>query len=302
MRYALREMRCRHWFFLVVLTSACASFTSTSDTTPDASVSDAPPPPPPPPPDGAALPDAAAPDGDAGGSYAELVLASSPLAYWRMNVKSGNVIPDITNHGYDLDIVGGAPGFGVAGAIADDPDTAIEFGGTVYAMLGTAKSRTLDFGALEPFTIELWAKRSASVTPNSYNHLFGNIEGAASNSFGYIFYYNKSDSQMWFEYDSQADSGLVSSTVKSTVSPTDRYAYYAVTFDGAILALYVDGIMTTPTPATRPMGTRGFNFVVAKEQSTNVHGFAGAIDEMAVYTKALPAVVVATHFERGIHK
>jgi hypothetical protein len=294
----MREMRFRSWFLLVVGASACSSFTSTSDTTPDASVSDAPPPPPPPPADDAALPDAAAPDGDAGGSYAQLVLASSPLAYWRMGVKSGGIIPDATGHGYDLGILNGAPKLGVEGAIAGDDDTAIELDGIAYAMLDDLKSRAFDFGALEPFTIEVWAKRSASATPNSYNHIFGNIEGSGNPSVGYIFYYNTNDSpaRMWFEYDSPGDGGVhASKVVMASGSPTDRFAHYAVTFDGSVLTLYVDGIMNTPQHPTVPMGPRKFNFIVAKEQSTNTHGFAGAIDELAVYPTALSPSVIASH-------
>jgi hypothetical protein len=284
------------------IAAACSSFSGPPDETPDAST----PPPPPgsPPPNDGGVTDAPSEDAakDATTSaYRDLVLADGPLAYWRMNILSGTKIPDESNNKNDLPLAGGSPTFGVPGALAGDPDTALAFDGVAYAALDPATSRAFDFGALEPFTFEVWAKRAPVVTTTQFHHLFGDIEGTSPDRAGYIFYYDDGLQKIVFQYDWLVAATGHGITVSSGTSPTNRFAYYAVVFDGATLELYVDGIAAESTVGASAMGARtSTKFMVAFEEADATHGFIGALDEMAIYAKALDATKINAHYTLGV--
>src|SRR5689334_14700774 len=66
---------------------------------------------------------------DAGLANRGAVLEDGPIVYWRMGIGSGSVVPDESGHHNDLLLQGTGHRFGVAGAIAGDPDGAIGFDG-----------------------------------------------------------------------------------------------------------------------------------------------------------------------------
>jgi hypothetical protein len=122
----------------------------------------------------------ASPDADAllldarASAYKSAILADGPLAYWRMGITTGTVIPDETGRGNVLTLQG-HPLLGQSGAIANDDDPAIHFdGASAYA---TAKdARPFDFANRHPFTLELWASFDANVSTEDYPHLIDSDE------------------------------------------------------------------------------------------------------------------------------
>jgi hypothetical protein len=65
----------------------------------------------------------------AGDPYSNLVLAKGAVGYWRLGEAVGPVASDASGNGYDGAYLG-SPAFGEAGAIVNDPDTAIGLNGT----------------------------------------------------------------------------------------------------------------------------------------------------------------------------
>jgi hypothetical protein len=60
--------------------------------------------------------------------YSSVVLAKGPVGYWRLGEASGPTVADASGNGYDGTYLGN-PTLGQAGAIANDPDTAVGFNG-----------------------------------------------------------------------------------------------------------------------------------------------------------------------------
>src|SRR5262249_47616682 len=67
---------------------------------------------------------------DASSTYARMILADGPLAYWRMGALVSGGIVDETGNGNDLSPDGSGFDLQAPGAIAGDPDTAAGFGGS----------------------------------------------------------------------------------------------------------------------------------------------------------------------------
>ena len=227
------------------------------------------------------------------GAYRDAILADGPYAYWRMNPATGVTIVDETANHNDLTLAGSGFTLGARGALGCDPDPAIRFDGNqAYASGSDAFSRSVDFGSKEPFTIEVWVRREEKDGGPTYYHVFDNKIGSADKS-GYLFYYSKALGVMSLEYDWPGGSVLL----KSPPNRADVWTYYAVSFDGTTVNLYADGALVDHRSPVQAMGARNLPFVLARENDVDGHNFAGAIDEVAIYTRALSAEQVAHHHQ-----
>jgi N-acetylneuraminic acid mutarotase len=97
------------------------------------------------------------PAGDA--AYRDVILADSPIMYWRLGETSGTIVYDESANHRDARYLNNT-GLGVPGAIADDPNTAAGFHGIhQYVKWIPASSYS---GA---FTVEAWVKEKKRVQP-----------------------------------------------------------------------------------------------------------------------------------------
>ncbi|MDB4933208.1 MAG: Autotransporter adhesin [Labilithrix sp.] len=226
------------------------------------------------------------PDGDGStlsARYVAAVLADDPIAYLRLEEATGAQFA--TNE------TAGAPGtygasvhFGVAGAFAGS--RAIETDGTSKGAVSLGVIAGLD--GSKPFTFELWYRPNAvdqkfRFLASKYESFDGGLE-----SFGV---YTQSTAAMVAErYVASVD------VLGSVPVPQLGVFHYVVgTYDGSFVSLFVDGVRVVhqtdlrPSPSKNPIVTFGaFN---ADGDSVN-----GAIDEVAVYAKALTAAQVAAHY------
>jgi hypothetical protein len=86
------------------------------------------------------------------------------------------------------------------------------------------------------------------------------------------------------------------------LAPLTAYAYYVATFDGAKVSFYIDGTLASSKPVDGSIATRMTEFVIGRESSTGRYHFAGAIDEVAVYDKALSTVQVIAHRDLALRR
>ena len=88
-------------------------------------------------------------------SYADEVLADSPVGYWRLGETSGTAAADSSPNGLGGVYTNGVA-LGVGGALNGDPNAAVRFDGTNdLVTMGDPASGALDFGASD-FTVEAW--------------------------------------------------------------------------------------------------------------------------------------------------
>ncbi|MDB4934500.1 MAG: Autotransporter adhesin [Labilithrix sp.] len=246
--------------------------------------------------------DAARADAANGSAYRALVMADGPIAYWRMGVKAGIVIPDETPGKNDLVLQGpgGAYELGVAGAIPGDDDTAVRFDGRDgYARVTDAGA--LYFPSSHAFSIELWAKRDVLDGGHTFQMLVSNTQGVAMNRTGFSMYAtpypNGGISTVTsFEYDAY-DGGDVSTTAK--LVPAGEWGHYVGVFDAdKNVTLYVNATPGVSRLVKGPLTLSSATLLVAATAEGGE--FPGAIDEVAIYDKALTLTQIAAHRTAGL--
>lgn len=229
---------------------------------------------------------------DLAGTYAEMV-ASTPglLSDWRMGeAPAALVMDDITATNNDGSYLN-APTIGVAGAIVGDANTAVQFDG-VNDYASAARQISGDF------SIEFWFKSTQNF----------------SNDFG------SPHCTQWWQGAGLVDadvsggandfgvslcSGRVIAGVGvpeiSVVSPAtyNNGAWHHVVFTrtqaSGLLTLYVDG--TSVGTATANTAALGASSVInLGRMAPGVNYFAGALDEVAVYSTVLTPAIVSAHY------
>lgn len=215
--------------------------------------------------------------------YSDLVMADSPLGYWKLGETSGTVAADTSGNGHDGTYVSctlGAP------AIANNNNGDL-------AVLGNATSSQITVGAVSAlyglnrsFAIEAWIK-PADVTKSS------GIWSAGNGGFCM----RRSGTSIEFLRDYVASI----TTIACGFANGFRYHVVVEVDSAGNYSLYVNGVVkgtgtfsATFTGAYLRLGADG-------KDSTTVGTFLdGSIDEIAVYSHTLGATRVAAHYQKGL--
>jgi hypothetical protein len=220
--------------------------------------------------------------------YREAVLADAPIAYWRMGIRNGMIVPDETPNGNAL-FLQGAGGFtlGAPGATSSDGDTAISFDGRTGGAIAE-KPRVFDFPNEAPFTLECWARYQALAGGSTFPVLFSSVEGFTTSANGYLFYFVPGGKTVQFNYGPGA-------VLTGTLPVDSRWMHYAVIYDGTSASLVIDGTVIGTKPVTGGSSTRPSAFGVARRPQNDDTYFPGTMDEVAVYDKALELKRILAH-------
>ena len=214
-------------------------------------------------------------------AYRDVVMADSPIAYWRLGEPSGTAAEDETGT-YD-GIYANGPTLGVAGLITGDANTAVTFGGGQYVNLGGGPSVSS-----AAFSAEIWLKFNDTSTVSQvfweFYEVAGslpgwglglNMLGSATNKLGY-----------W----SDGNAAWREST--GTITDSNRH-YVVVTQQSGTgnRIFYIDGVEAgTDASSVHPSVWAGFKYI----------SLQGTLDEAAVYQSELSAAQVLAHYNAGI--
>jgi RHS repeat-associated protein len=216
--------------------------------------------------------------------YAAAVLLDNPAGYWPLNEPAGPRADDVTGNNND-GTYGGAPLFGVDGALADGADTGIRVSDRADNVT-TAASASLDLATV--FTVEAWVRRNtadgqtlfdkgqAGIGPTDDKGLIFKIGGDGTLSLG------------------QSLGNTIAFSSPGAV-PKDGHWHYVVGTDtgNSTGHLYVDGVSV---PATTD------NTQVIAHMPNNGLTMAkgvGDVDELAIYPTALSATRIQAHYTAG---
>jgi hypothetical protein len=226
-------------------------------------------------------------DGDAAPEvlrpYVEEVLADEPAAYWRLGEASAS--------GPAKDERGSSPGeytgngsLGAAGAIRGDPNTAAQFaGGTIRC------GDVFGFEGRAAFSVEMWVM--PTTIDSTFRHFYTKLTDTTPRS-GHLMWVHATEG---FTFERNVDlvfsgGGVQDATIHGAGLPLDTWSYLVATYDGANMRLYLDGVQKDVVPSTASMKPTGTQFILGA-------GFLGRMDEVAVYTRALPADRIRTHYK-----
>jgi hypothetical protein len=233
-------------------------------------------------------------------AYADLVLAATPTAYWRLDEKEGTAAADRTGNGHGATYSGGVS-LRRAGVPIGDGAAAQLNGSNGRAETLSADRAITSFGASQGFSLEAWLKTSYSGSAsqavlNSYNCTasFVNLELLGSGV-----------GRLQFR-----DQGDTIQALAGTTNLRDgRWHHLVAVRDAAAdrLRLYVDGredVAASVDVSTQAITQDGAVRIGGYRLCTGsyVDAFNGSLDEVAVYGSALSAAQVLAHFQAGIKR
>ena len=214
------------------------------------------------------------------GSYADVVLADSPLGYWRLG-EPGIGAPAVDYSGNNLhgEYRGGT--LRIPGAIAAENDTAVE---TPFVYLAQPP-RLLELQ--NDFTIEGWVSLK---TLNQVGRVFVNSQNYNSGiGFGI------SQGRLMF-----TTFGIKDYFSPATLNELDHWYHVAVVFDSSNDAtFYVNGQAVSTEAGDRPPDLRGNNSALIGRRTGSDEELQGLIDEVAVYDYPLTSDQMLAHYRMG---
>jgi hypothetical protein len=230
-------------------------------------------------------------------AYASNLLALNPIAYWRLNETNAPAPAEIvtnlgtlgsTANGSVFDaVVQGEPGIVNSSFRYQNPDMLVTyFGSHVDIPFQTALNPA---GA---FTVELWAKPAQISTDvfSPASSIDASLNSGNSRD-GWLFYQATNTWQFRVGGSSGYKATLTGGSAQSNV-----WHHLAGVYDGVNVSLYVDGTKVAgPTAASGFVANGSQPFRVGATTIPN-RTFDGWVDEVAFYTNALSAAVIAAHF------
>ena len=207
-------------------------------------------------------------------SYREAVLATSPVAYWRLGEASGTVARDEMglHHGTYV----GGPTLGVPRLLAGDPDTAVTFPGAAAA----SGRLTFVLPAMATWTIAFLINRG-----NPAGRVADRIFACPALEFELSMF---NSGTLHFYDGAWADMALG----LAVGTPTDVVVSYA----SGHLCSYKDGGVVQDTNRGRALGAGTYSFGAAPDGTVG-ENFTG--DELAIFNRALSAAEIAELFRVG---
>jgi hypothetical protein len=186
---------------------------------------------------------------------------------WLLDEGSGTVAKDNSGHAYDADFKG-KPAW-VPGKFGG----ALEFQGDSYLEIRNS-SANLAFGGAAPFSITAWVKNQGGGT------ILGKFNGGVIGA--YILQISGSTLSFHREVAPWAFAG-------TKALPSDDFAHAAVTYDGAVMKIYVNGELD----ATQDRGAQNTDTAtpvcIGARLTSGAPSqfFRGALDEVALFNVAL---------------
>jgi hypothetical protein len=186
-------------------------------------------------------------------------------------------------------ITGGQPGALVNG------NAAMLFNGadgTRIAVPATSTLNALNGGAA--LTLETWINPATVTLPSNYRMFFG-FPGQNAD---YVGLYNDSGTPRVIV--SLKINGLQRVFVAGPAVTTGTWYHVVVTYDGAAVVLYVNGVAVGQVAASGPVSPGTGGLLLGGYSTTGGYGFSGVLDEAAIYGHALTATQVSTHYAQRL--
>ena len=199
---------------------------------------------------------------------------SALVAHFTFDETDATQVTDLSGRGNHGVISGAQRVGGVSGG-------ALQFDG-VNDWVTIADAPSLDIVA--SFTLEAWVKPGAG---GGYRTV---VLKEATGFAPYELYANSDVSQPAAFFTTA--SGAVRSVTGTTALPTNSWTHLAATYDGANMRLYVNGSLVRTVARTGSPGASNGPLRIGGNQVWGGEFFAGAIDEVRVYNRALTATEV----------
>lgn len=223
-------------------------------------------------------------------AYKDSIIAEAPLAYYRLNETKGKEAKDSSDSDFNARYSNKGVELGEAGALTRNvTDKAVTLDGSQGVITSSSSA-----AGPQSFTAQIWFK----TTSVRGGKLIGFGIGAANSSIVDRVLYMTNSGKLTFGIDTNTKK-----TIQTPLSYNDGTWHMAtVTLTGLKASLYIDGKLASsgettsaPTTATGFLVAGGGNFTGWTNQPTSSF-FAGSLDEITIYAKALTAAQIAAMF------
>lgn len=223
-------------------------------------------------------------------AYQDTVLADNPAGYWRLDDPDPVPSSKVTNRGFvgavaDGEVVGDIVVNTDTPLVGDDnPSYDFSSGGRIAVPFDPALNRT------NTFSYEVWYKQTLGTDTNHKCPLWWRDEPVLGDTRGWVHYVVGEGN--WFQSSDAYTTwdGLGS----TTLFEQDVWQHVVCTFDGKVKKIYLNGVLiavsTTARLAVKPV-TRPVTTI-----SSAAYPWMGSLDEVAIYTNALPVERVQAHY------
>jgi len=245
----------------------------------------------------------------AAADYSSVILASSPMAYWRLTDQPGSTTA-VDDTGNDNGTYSSCVQLGQKGPISNDPDTAGFFGKP-----GCWMTYQPSMSYADAYSVEAWVKPGSAA--KLYQTIFDtrgpdgeysfdlSLEGSAYSG-GQQLHIDVGDGQEWLTTpDGGANIPFAFTAgqwyyIAVTVSPVDHKAVLYV--NGAVvgrISLPDYGLPTLLFDPSHPIAVGGNPRYDLIPGNPNPGNFDGTIGQVAVYQSVLTAGTIAAHYQAG---
>lgn len=224
--------------------------------------------------------------------YPSVILADSPLVYYRLDEQSGPVAKDSSGHSNAGTYAGSGITYSEGGAIREDSDTSV-------LLDGSTGDIACPSGVAPPgsgFSVEAWVNLS--------NNTFTNLPTICSSA-------NPSSTQNGFSFWLGQQAGQVNATIGNGSShggpivpyllvPGNWY-HLCLTYNGVtgVAEIYVNGRSIGSQVQSGPMAAASNAPIFGHQPGSSGDYFPGLLDEVAIYPTVLSADRVMAHYTAG---
>lgn len=234
---------------------------------------------------------------DVSSGYAKIVIADSPVAYWRLDETDGSTTVLDAAGSFDgtYDNADGAGVFTyqVPTGITNETDTALGVSQSARVVVPWAP----ELNAHGAFSVEAWIKpASLSVDSEDYRTAFASesTDSLPDNPTGWLMYQTPANHLTWVVYKGGWAADWL--TASSVTLVAGEWYHLVMTSDGSNFNFYINGELQVSAIVDGYVPNRdggvNFGWRTLKDYSS----FDGTIDEVAFYSKELSAAKVKAHY------
>jgi Concanavalin A-like lectin/glucanases superfamily len=217
---------------------------------------------------------------EGGLSYSARVLADAPVAYWRLGDKTGSIARD--EKGQYAGVIKGTVFRDQPGVV--DGNGAMRFdGSTGYIDFGDV----LDFPNRKPFSIEAWVKPEV-IDTNVRPYISKISVEDPFDGYSVILFQPRGIHFALCAQETDCPSP------RAPAPPINRFTHLVVTYDGSLAQIFYDGARVKSGPYSGALIDNDIALTIGRDSAGQ--SFAGTLDEVAIYDRALPEARIQAHF------
>jgi hypothetical protein len=225
--------------------------------------------------------------------YAQAVRTTAGLrAYWRLAETTGTSANDESTNNLD-GVYENTPTLGITGLLAGDTNRAADFTRNSSERVSVNDNTLLDPTNV---TLEAWVRPDSSLSFGQVRSIIAKTN-TSDNDLAYSLDYRRSGlstNQLAF---SIATTSTTTYTVTQTLNSGSTY-HVVATYNGATMRIYVNGVeVGSGQSKTGNMRNSGQPLRIGTAALADY--WDGPIDEVAVYSTALPAATILAHYNNG---